>query len=152
MRRPRRWRRMPDAPQPRSLSRPARPIHTFRRGHALLNRDLPTARPLVALQRRIAGLIVDGLVITEAIPDTEDLDALLRMRLLDQPPARQRPGKRHLTAQRARPSTPAPSWTPVPPGSPRTSTTTVQPGHHWPASWILQCCPSRGPTRRNCYR
>ena len=78
------------------LFRPARPIQTFRRGHALLNRDLPTARPLVALQRRIAGLIVDGLVITEAIPDTEDLDALLRMRLLDQPPARQRRVKRQL--------------------------------------------------------
>ena len=76
--------------------RPSRPLQTFCRGHALVHRELPTALPLATLQRRVAGFVVDGLVITEEIADTEDLDTMLRMRLLHEPPARQRRVKAQL--------------------------------------------------------
>ena len=72
------------------LFRPSRPVQTFKLGHALLNREIPTARPLAALERRVCGLVVDGLVITEAIPDAEDLDTMLRMKLVHESSGRQR--------------------------------------------------------------
>jgi len=78
------------------LVRPSRPVQTFRSGHALLHRELPTAYPLVALERRVAGLVVDGLIITEEIPDTEDLDCLLRIRLPRESADRQRRVKAQL--------------------------------------------------------
>jgi len=81
------------------LLRRSRPVQTFRIGHALLNRELPTARPLAALERRVCGLVVDGLVITEAVPDAEDLDTLLRMKLIHQSPRRRRRVKDELIAE-----------------------------------------------------
>lgn len=67
------------------LSR-SRNRRNWRRGYQLLNRDLPTARPLAALERRFAGLLVDSVILTEAVPGARDFDALLRMDLLHEDP------------------------------------------------------------------
>jgi len=56
--------------------RSARPIRAFRTGHALLTRQIPTALPLAALQRRIGPLLVDSILITEA-HDAQQLDHFL---------------------------------------------------------------------------
>lgn len=56
----------------------SRSARAFRMGHALLHRDLPTARPLAFVERRVAGLIQDSLLITEAVPGARDLDAAIR--------------------------------------------------------------------------
>jgi len=48
-------------------------------GHALLNRDLPTARPLALLERRVGPLVVDSILISEALPGAVDLDTHLRL-------------------------------------------------------------------------
>jgi tRNA A-37 threonylcarbamoyl transferase component Bud32 len=62
----------------------SRNLETWRRGYALLNRDLPTARPLAVLERRLAGLLLDSIVITEAVQDGHDLDTMLRLHLAPQ--------------------------------------------------------------------
>lgn len=46
-------------------------------GQSLLHRDLPTARPLAVLERRIGPVCLDCLLITEAMPGALDLHALL---------------------------------------------------------------------------
>jgi len=62
----------------------SRNLRTWRRGHALLHRDLPTARPLAVLERRCLGLLLDSLVMTESITDGRDLDTMLRLHLAPQ--------------------------------------------------------------------
>ena len=47
--------------------RQARPTRAFRLGHALLTRRIATALPLVALERRIGPLLVDSMLIVEAV-------------------------------------------------------------------------------------
>jgi len=61
--------------------RASRGLRTWRRGYALIHRDMPTARPLAVLERRRLGLVVDGILITEALPDAHDLDALISVQL-----------------------------------------------------------------------
>jgi tRNA A-37 threonylcarbamoyl transferase component Bud32 len=56
--------------------RQARPIRAFALGHALLTRRIPTAIPLVALQRRFGLLLLDSILITEA-HDAPQLDQFL---------------------------------------------------------------------------
>lgn len=56
----------------------SRSMRAWRLGHALLNRDVATARPLAVLERRIGGLVLDSVLLTEAIPGAVDLDADLR--------------------------------------------------------------------------
>ena len=63
---------------------PSRNLRTWRRGHALLHRDLPTARPLAVLERRCLGLLLDSIVLTESIRDGRDLDTMLRLHLAPQ--------------------------------------------------------------------
>ena len=63
---------------------PSRNLRTWRRGHALLHRDLPTARPLAMLERRCLGLLLDSIVMTESIADGHDLDTMLRLYLAPQ--------------------------------------------------------------------
>ncbi len=69
----RNWRR-----RLRQLWAPSRGMRGWRIGNALLNRDIPTARPLAVLERRLGPLIFDNLLLTELIPGALDLDAHLR--------------------------------------------------------------------------
>ncbi len=62
----------------------ARPIRTFRLGHALLTRRIATALPLVALQRRVGPFLLDSILITEAV-DSPRLDQFLTQWLTDLP-------------------------------------------------------------------
>jgi tRNA A-37 threonylcarbamoyl transferase component Bud32 len=63
------------------MLRESRNLRTWRRGYALINRDMPTARPLAVLERRRLGVLVDSIVITEALPDAHDLDAVIATEL-----------------------------------------------------------------------
>jgi len=47
--------------------RRARPVRAFRAGHMLLARRIATALPLAAIQRRVGPLLLDGILITEAV-------------------------------------------------------------------------------------
>lgn len=66
---------------------PSRSLRGWRIGHALLHRDVPTARPLAVLERRIGLLVLDSLLITEAIPGAVDLETFLRREHTSQSPA-----------------------------------------------------------------
>lgn len=59
----------------------SRAVRTWRLGNALLHRELPTARPLAVLVRRRLGLVLDSVVVTEALPGACDLDEFLSHRL-----------------------------------------------------------------------
>lgn len=48
-------------------------------GNALLNRDVPAARPLALFERRIGPLVRDSVLVTERVPDASDLEQHLRM-------------------------------------------------------------------------
>ncbi|MGA2264821.1 MAG: lipopolysaccharide kinase InaA family protein [Phycisphaerae bacterium] len=62
----------------------ARSIRAFKLGHALLNRRIPTALPLVALDRRLGPVLMDSLLITEAV-EAPNLHEFLRTRLESRP-------------------------------------------------------------------
>jgi len=47
--------------------RPSRAVRAFRLGHALLTRHIPTALPLVALERRVGPFLTDSILITETV-------------------------------------------------------------------------------------
>ncbi|MEW6249546.1 MAG: lipopolysaccharide kinase InaA family protein [Planctomycetota bacterium] len=67
---------------------PSRSLRGWRLGHALLHRDVPTARPLVVLERRFGPLVLDSVLVTEAIPGAVDLEAFLqREHSIHSPPA-----------------------------------------------------------------
>jgi tRNA A-37 threonylcarbamoyl transferase component Bud32 len=57
---------------------PSRSLRGWRMGHALLHRDVPTARPLAVLERRLGPIVLDSLLVTEAIPGGLDLESFLR--------------------------------------------------------------------------
>lgn len=57
---------------------PSRSRRAWGIGHALLHRDLPTARPLAMLERRWGPFVLDSMLITEALPGTRDLESHLR--------------------------------------------------------------------------
>lgn len=80
----------------KSLVRPSRDFRSWQRGHALLNRDLPTARPLAVVERKLLGLHISSLVLTEVIPDSRDLDRLCTEELPRLSPAQQRAVKDEL--------------------------------------------------------
>jgi tRNA A-37 threonylcarbamoyl transferase component Bud32 len=80
----------------------SRNLRTWKRGYQLLNRDLPTARPLAVMERRFAGLLLDSIVMTEAISGGKDFDALLRTDLLREDARTQRRVKDQLIAELAR--------------------------------------------------
>jgi len=69
----RNWRR-----RLRHLLAPSRSRRGWKMGYALLNRDLPTARPLAYLERRLGPWVRDNLLITEAIDGARPLDEHLR--------------------------------------------------------------------------
>jgi tRNA A-37 threonylcarbamoyl transferase component Bud32 len=62
----------------RLLLPPSRSARAWRTGHALLHRDIATARPLAYLERRAGPIILDSLLVTEALPGAVDLETLLR--------------------------------------------------------------------------
>ncbi len=80
-----------------SLGR-SRPMLTWRRGNALLNRRIPTARPLAVLQRRRLGLLADSMVVTEYLEHARDLDTVLTVLLRHEQPDRQRAVKSQIAA------------------------------------------------------
>ncbi len=47
--------------------RHSRAVRAFKLGHTLLNRRIPTAVPLVALERRAGPMLLDSILITEAV-------------------------------------------------------------------------------------
>lgn len=76
---------------------PSRSARAWKLGHALLHRDIPTPRPLALLERRIGPLVVDSMLLTEAIPGGADLDAFLRARFAESTPREWDSLKRRLT-------------------------------------------------------
>ncbi len=64
------------------LFAPSRNLQSWKKGYQLLNRDLPTARPLAVLERRRFGLLRDSVLLTEALPGARDFDTFLRLDLL----------------------------------------------------------------------
>ncbi|MCJ7544760.1 MAG: lipopolysaccharide kinase InaA family protein [Phycisphaerae bacterium] len=48
--------------------RRSRAVRAFKRGHVLLNRRMATALPLAALERRAGPVLLDSILITEAVP------------------------------------------------------------------------------------
>ncbi|MFH1745555.1 MAG: lipopolysaccharide kinase InaA family protein [Planctomycetota bacterium] len=55
----------------------SRSLRGWRRGQALLHRNINTARPLVALERRRGPFVLDSILLTEAIPGAVDLETHL---------------------------------------------------------------------------
>jgi tRNA A-37 threonylcarbamoyl transferase component Bud32 len=62
----------------RQLFPPSRSLKGWRIGHALLNRDIPAARPLAVLERCLGPFVLDSLLLTEAIPGAVDLETHLQ--------------------------------------------------------------------------
>lgn len=83
--------------QIKNCFRPSRAVRTWRLANALLNRQIPTARPLAVLERRRMGILLDSLIITEYIEHAHDLDTLLTVQLRDFDPDRQRRVKRQVS-------------------------------------------------------
>ncbi len=78
------WKRL------QTLVRRSRPMATWRRGNALLHRQILTARPLAVLERRRLGFMVDSMLVTEGVEHAIDLDTLLTVTLRGLPEARGR--------------------------------------------------------------
>jgi hypothetical protein len=75
---------------------PSRSARGWETGHALLHRDIATARPLALIERRLGPLVLDNLLITEAVPGAADLEAYLRERHAELSPRVWRRHKREL--------------------------------------------------------
>ncbi|MCG3181693.1 MAG: 3-deoxy-D-manno-octulosonic acid kinase [Phycisphaerae bacterium] len=63
------------------LFRMSRARRTFKLGHQLLARDIPTALPLACLERRVGRLLIESILITEAIPESTHLERFTMVRL-----------------------------------------------------------------------
>lgn len=59
------------------LFRKSRALRAFRLGHALLNRRIATAIPLAAMEKRVGGVLVDSILITEAVDSGLELNRFL---------------------------------------------------------------------------
>jgi serine/threonine protein kinase len=77
--------------------RTSRPMLTWKRAHALLNRRIPTARPLAVVEKRCLGLRLDSIIITEYVEGACDLQTILYYRIRDLSDAQQRQCKRMIT-------------------------------------------------------
>jgi len=62
----------------RLMFAPSRSMRGWRTAYALLNRDIPAARPLAVLDRRIGPFVLDSLLITNAIAGAMELDAYIQ--------------------------------------------------------------------------
>jgi hypothetical protein len=65
---------------------PSRSMRGWRIGQALLHRDIATARPLAYLERRVGPVVVDSLLVTEALPGAADLESHLRTEFASRTP------------------------------------------------------------------
>jgi len=74
----------------RNIFGTSRPQLTWRRANGLLNRQIPTARPLAVVERRRFGLRLDSMVITEYLENAKDLDTVLTVSLRELSPHEQR--------------------------------------------------------------
>jgi tRNA A-37 threonylcarbamoyl transferase component Bud32 len=72
-----------------ALVRPTAALRSWKFGHGLRERCLPTARPLLVLHRLRAGMACEGYLLCEKIEDAVDLHAFLAS--LAQRPVRARP-------------------------------------------------------------
>ncbi len=61
-----------------SLFPPSRAQRAWTRGHALLHRDIATARPLAFVERRIGPFVLESVAVSEALPGAMDLEQRLR--------------------------------------------------------------------------
>lgn len=68
----------------------SRPMLTWQRGNALINRQIATARPLAVVERRCLGIRLDSIVLTEYLENAKDLDTVLTVTLRDRPMHEQR--------------------------------------------------------------
>ena len=59
----------------KNLLRTSSAMRSWTYGHNLLDRGLPTARPLLVLHRRRHGCPAEGYLLTERVPDARDLTA-----------------------------------------------------------------------------
>ena len=69
----RNWRR-----RLRQLLPPSRSMRGWRIANALLNRDVPTARPLAVLERRAGPFVLDQVLLTETVAGAVDLPSHLQ--------------------------------------------------------------------------
>ena len=83
------------------LFRTSRPMLTWKRGNALLSRQIPTARPLAVVERRRFGLLIDSFVVTEHLDHALDLDTLLTVKLRQASDATRRSVKNAIVADLA---------------------------------------------------
>lgn len=84
-----------------ALVRPTAALRSWVFGHGLRERGLPTPRPLLVLHRVRHGLLQEGYLLTEKVPDAVDLRTYLD-RTLHMPLAERRPLVRRLIARIAR--------------------------------------------------
>jgi tRNA A-37 threonylcarbamoyl transferase component Bud32 len=63
------------------LFRHSRPVRAFRLGHLLLSRQINTALPLAAMERRRGRFLIDSLLITEAVDEALELNRFLNRHL-----------------------------------------------------------------------
>jgi hypothetical protein len=61
-----------------ALVRPTAALRSWVLGHGLLERGVPTARPLAVLHRRQTGLVREGYLVTEKIEPIQELNAYVR--------------------------------------------------------------------------
>jgi tRNA A-37 threonylcarbamoyl transferase component Bud32 len=78
-----------------ALVRPTPALRSYVLGHSLLLRHVPTPRPLAVWHRRRLGLLHEGYLITEKVPDAVDLRGCLAL-LDSRPEAERRAGLRLL--------------------------------------------------------
>lgn len=71
-----------------ALMRRSPALRSWGHGHGLIERCLPSPRPLLVLHRRLAGLDREGYLLTEKVPDAVDLHGLVAG--LDRLPAAER--------------------------------------------------------------
>lgn len=74
------WRRL------RGMLGISRARRGFELGHMLLHRDLAAARPLALLERRRGGVLLDSMLMTEAVDGALDLPQYLRQEFGARPP------------------------------------------------------------------
>ena len=77
----RRWAAVAD------LFRKSRARRAFKVGHQLLARDVPTALPLAHLERRVGRVLIESILITEAVPDSMHLEQFVTRELANLPEA-----------------------------------------------------------------
>jgi len=73
-----------------NLFRRSRAMRTWRLANALLNRQIPTARPLAVVECRLLGMLRDSVILTEHIEHAHDLDTVLTVQIRELNAARQR--------------------------------------------------------------